>query len=261
MSLRLGVEPRLHHVERSQLNWVSREVFPAYPTGQKPRGRQRTHWRACVSCLAGERLGIPGGSLGIPAQASASNRARSTTAPNSGLSPKHKSSPETSTNVNYGTAEGAEDKKHQCYLCKKRFREKHQLNRHHRIHTGEKPFSCSICNKTFSQNTSLVTHKRIHTGERPYSCLFCDKAFLSSSDREKHQRIHTGEKPYSCPTCDKNFALKGNLNAHMKTHAEERPYSCSLCKKEYTYASALKRHLKKHAAVQSVRQGLNETQG
>ncbi|XP_020797479.2 zinc finger protein 271-like [Boleophthalmus pectinirostris] len=185
-------------------------------------------------------------------------RSGSTTPQNSDPSPKYNSAPETSTTMNYGTAEGVEEKKHQCSVCKKRFREKHQLNRHHRIHTGEKPFSCTICKKTFSQNTSLIAHRRTHTGERPYNCPFCEKAFLSSSDRDKHQRIHTGEKPYSCSTCDKTFALKGNLNAHMKTHREERPYSCSVCKKVYTYASALKRHLKKHAAVQCVRQGLND---
>ncbi|KAI3354681.1 hypothetical protein L3Q82_019175, partial [Scortum barcoo] len=66
----LGVEPLLLHIERSQLRWLGhlfrmppgrlpREVFQAYPTGRRPRGRPRTRWRDYVSRLAWERLGVP----------------------------------------------------------------------------------------------------------------------------------------------------------------------------------------------------------
>jgi len=34
------------------------EVFWACPTGRRPRGRPRTHWRDYVSLLAWEHLGI-----------------------------------------------------------------------------------------------------------------------------------------------------------------------------------------------------------
>ena len=66
----LGVEPLLLHVERSQLRWLGHlfrmppgrlpgEVFRARPTGGRPRGRPRTHWRDYVSRLTWERLGDP----------------------------------------------------------------------------------------------------------------------------------------------------------------------------------------------------------
>ncbi|GAA6078097.1 uncharacterized protein LOC111191400, partial [Tachysurus ichikawai] len=66
----LRVEPLLLHIERSQLRWLGHlfrmppgrlpgEVFRAYPTGRRPRGRPRTRWRDYVSRLAWERLGIP----------------------------------------------------------------------------------------------------------------------------------------------------------------------------------------------------------
>ncbi|TWW61054.1 hypothetical protein D4764_05G0011440 [Takifugu flavidus] len=66
----LGVEPLLLRVERSQMRWLGHllrmppgrlpgEMFRACPSGSRPPGRPRTHWRDYVSRLAWERLGIP----------------------------------------------------------------------------------------------------------------------------------------------------------------------------------------------------------
>merc|ERR1712208_854 len=66
---RLGVEPLLLRLERSQLRWfghlvrmpperLPREVLGARPTGRRPRGRPRTRWKDYISRLAWERLGI-----------------------------------------------------------------------------------------------------------------------------------------------------------------------------------------------------------
>ncbi|KAF7642406.1 hypothetical protein LDENG_00258420 [Lucifuga dentata] len=65
----LRVELLLLHIERSQLRWfghlirippgrLPREVFQACPTGKRPQGRPRTHWRDYISQLAWERLGV-----------------------------------------------------------------------------------------------------------------------------------------------------------------------------------------------------------
>ncbi|KAJ1195381.1 hypothetical protein NDU88_004661, partial [Pleurodeles waltl] len=55
-----------------------------------------------------------------------------------------------------------------CTECGKSFTEKNHLLKHHRIHTGEKPYHCTKCEKSFIRKTILIRHQRIHTGEKPY---------------------------------------------------------------------------------------------
>lgn len=74
--------------------------------------------------------------------------------------------------------------------CERRFSRSDELNRHVRIHTGQKPFQCTICARAFSRSDHLTTHTRTHTGEKPFSCDVCGKRFARSDERKRHGRVH-----------------------------------------------------------------------
>ncbi|KAK7910124.1 hypothetical protein WMY93_014808 [Mugilogobius chulae] len=74
--------------------------------------------------------------------------------------------------------------------CERRFSRSDELNRHVRIHTGQKPFQCTICSRAFSRSDHLTTHTRTHTGEKPFSCDVCGKKFARSDERKRHGRVH-----------------------------------------------------------------------
>ncbi|XP_054870497.1 zinc finger protein 239-like isoform X1 [Amphiprion ocellaris] len=134
----------------------------------------------------------------------------------------------------------------QCDVCGKCFKYKYQMERHHNIHTGEKPYACNYCGKRFYQIHFMKYHERIHTGEGSYSCKTCGKSFSFSSQLKLHMRIHTGEKPYCCSTCGKSFSFSSQLKAHMRIHTGERPYSCERCGKRFRFSDKLLVHMRIH---------------
>ena len=67
-----------------------------------------------------------------------------------------------------------EKRRYQCPTCSKKFKHKHHLKEHERLHTGEKPYTCDKCGKRFS-----------HSG-RFSLFYFENKIFISSGSYSQH---------------------------------------------------------------------------
>lgn len=78
--------------------------------------------------------------------------------------------------------------------CARRFSRSDELNRHVRVHTGQKPFQCTVCARSFSRSDHLTTHTRTHTGEKPFTCDVCGKRFARSDERKRHGRVHVKQQ-------------------------------------------------------------------
>ena len=102
---------------------------------------------------------------------------------------------------------------------------------HLRWHSGKRPFACAMCEKSFRDRSELNRHSRRHTGDLPYKwaayckaildlgslssilcrCNTCGKGFLRKERYITHMRIHTGEKPFVCGVCTRGYRDKREL--------------------------------------------------
>ncbi|XP_061476281.1 zinc finger and SCAN domain-containing protein 31-like [Rhineura floridana] len=78
----------------------------------------------------------------------------------------------------------------QCPVCGKIFTTQSSVNRHLRIHTGERPYKCSYCGKTFNQRVILTNHEKIHTDRRLSQCSDGGDSFSSKANITGQQIIY-----------------------------------------------------------------------
>lgn len=52
-----------------------------------------------------------------------------------------------------------------------------------------RPFPCTYCLRAFSRKHDLERHARVHSGDRPYVCQACKKGFPRSDALRRHMRV------------------------------------------------------------------------
>nr|CAB3267984.1 zinc finger protein 271 [Phallusia mammillata] len=113
-----------------------------------------------------------------------------------------------------------------CKLCSRQkifFTRKEELRRHHQAKHGNlvrkmlNVFKCDSCERSYPTRHELRRHQRSHSGERPYACRFCAKRFPTSTNARRHERTHTGDRPHLCKVCKKGFIQKTDMVKHLRS--------------------------------------------
>lgn len=78
-----------------------------------------------------------------------------------------------------------QERPYPCPQCNKRFKVKHHLVYHLRVHSGERPYKCETCNSTFTQTSSLKTHIQAKHW-KSCMCRNCGQLFKSRFFMSQH---------------------------------------------------------------------------
>ncbi|XP_069815365.1 zinc finger protein 420-like [Dendropsophus ebraccatus] len=81
---------------------------------------------------------------------------------------------------------------HEHFKCKRAFKYRSLLMQHQTEHG---PYPCTKCGKVLRFFSQLERHLRVHTGEKPFQCKECRKSFKCRWGLNRHRKIHK-EKTY-----------------------------------------------------------------
>ena len=142
-----------------------------------------------------------------------------------------------------------------CRFCAKQFVSIREMQLHVLQHSrGNAPLNCAICSKSYRTPSKLQRHVRVHSGERPYICNLCGRRFTRSDHLKQHMKVHSPNRQKNmCRLCNARFTSCSLLGSHLRTHEIHQIHLCRCCGEGFPTSEELDQHKKLHDVKGTIR--------
>ncbi|CAI9729060.1 myosin-G heavy chain-like [Octopus vulgaris] len=140
-----------------------------------------------------------------------------------------------------------------CRYCAMQFDTEDELNAHVLSHSrGAAPLKCTLCGQTYRTSSKLQRHIRVHSGEKPYICHICGRRFSRSDHLKQHSKVHSNHRTKNtCRICNARFVASHLLKSHLRSHGIKSVQTCETCGEAFETCIELEKHQKLHEVKQS----------
>ncbi|XP_029645036.1 MDS1 and EVI1 complex locus protein EVI1-A isoform X1 [Octopus sinensis] len=163
--------------------------------------------------------------------------------------------PSISASSRYPVQQMAMATSYMCRYCAKQFTSVRDMQLHVLQHSrGNAPLNCAICNKSYRTPSKLQRHVRVHSGERPYICNLCGRRFTRSDHLKQHMKVHSPNRQKNmCRLCNARFTSCHLLATHLRTHEIHQIHLCRCCGEGFPTSDELDRHKRLHDVKGNIR--------
>ena len=89
--------------------------------------------------------------------------------------------------------------------------------------SGLLAYKCKVCGKGFKHRRSLNRHVKLHSGEKNFHCPYCSTAFARSDHLKAHIRTHNNSKPFRCSVCQCGYSTQAALKVSFSVAIISQP--------------------------------------
>lgn len=132
-----------------------------------------------------------------------------------------------------------------CKYCTKGYVRKEYLDLHLKTaHNDELKYPCTICKQRFQQQSDVDKHMQSCTKKTVFKCELCNYTTVSKIYAEDHKQKHIGSDEFKCLHCSAVFLQRSKLVHHVKTHNKKSKFQCPHCPKAYHRWLFMEKHRK-----------------